>query len=152
VEWNGTVPHLEAVLVFSSKKEWNGMVPRKGISALDAERTHSTEIGGTSPFLSTNPSLPCLALLTASSGGDARGPAAATHAGEQAGRRRELARRRRDLARRRRKQACRHRGRRRKQACRHRGRRQGASMPPPWSAAGAGMPAPSSAAGSKSQC
>src|SRR5215203_1151026 len=50
VEWNGTVPHLEPILVFGCGMERNRVVPRKGIFSPYAECTHSTEsveCGGT---------------------------------------------------------------------------------------------------------
>jgi hypothetical protein len=37
------VPHLQAILVFGSEKERNGMVPEKGIFVLYAELTRSTK-------------------------------------------------------------------------------------------------------------
>jgi hypothetical protein len=44
MECNGTILHLELILVFGSEKEWNGTVPRNGIFRLDAVPTHSTEL------------------------------------------------------------------------------------------------------------
>ena len=46
VEWNGTVPHLEPVLVFGCEMEWNEVVPQKGIFPPDAERTGPAESAG----------------------------------------------------------------------------------------------------------
>jgi hypothetical protein len=43
MERNGTVPHLELILVFSSEKGWNGTVPQNGIFHMDAEPSRSTE-------------------------------------------------------------------------------------------------------------
>jgi hypothetical protein len=50
VEWNGTIPHLDPILVFGCEMERNQVVPQKRIFFSYAERTHSTEsveCGGT---------------------------------------------------------------------------------------------------------
>ena len=46
VEWNGTVPHPEPILVFFSEMEWNGTVPEKGIFPQYAESTGSADSAG----------------------------------------------------------------------------------------------------------
>jgi hypothetical protein len=43
VEWNGTVPHLEPILVFSYGMERNRVVPQNVIFFPYAECTRSTE-------------------------------------------------------------------------------------------------------------
>jgi hypothetical protein len=57
VERNGTVPHLELILVFSSEKEWNGTIPQNGIFCIDAEPSHSTESVERARSIATNRSL-----------------------------------------------------------------------------------------------
>jgi hypothetical protein len=50
VEWNGTVPHLESIPVFSYGMERNRVVSQKGIFSPYAEcarSTESVECGGT---------------------------------------------------------------------------------------------------------
>ena len=48
MEWNGTVPHPEPILMFGWKMEWNKVVPRKGIFSPDAERTRPAKSAGPS--------------------------------------------------------------------------------------------------------
>jgi hypothetical protein len=45
-EWNGMISFLGGVLVFGSGIEWNGLVPRKGIFARDAEYTRPPKSAG----------------------------------------------------------------------------------------------------------
>jgi hypothetical protein len=75
LEWDVTVPFLEAILAFGSGIGWNGVIPRKRIFARDAERPRppkSSERGGTECdgkekekiALRVSPSLPILTFLS----------------------------------------------------------------------------------------